>query len=119
MSDSTPEPPEQPQQPEIVIEPDQLAGRWANLASVSYGEHEFKIDSIRIDPAAPRGIVVSRVSGSGLFVMQLIDTLNRVWHDWASKALPQEVQNAPESPEGDETEPGDSPTSPPEPGDDG
>jgi hypothetical protein len=61
---------------------------WANWADVSYSEHEFTIDFVRMDPREPRGIVVARVSSSSLFVMELIDTLNSVWHDWAKKAMP-------------------------------
>jgi hypothetical protein len=58
---------------------------------VSYSEHEFTIDFVRMDPLAPRGIVVARVSGSSLFIMQLIDTLNSVWQDWAKKTMPKEI----------------------------
>jgi hypothetical protein len=91
--DADEQPPEepQPQQPEIIIHPEQLAGAWANWAQVSYTEHEFTIDFVRIDPLLPRGIVVARISGSATFIMQLIDTLNTVWHDWAKKAMPPEV----------------------------
>jgi hypothetical protein len=64
---------------------------WANWAQVSYTEHEFTIDFVRMDPLLSRGIVVARLSGSPTFVMQLIDTLNNVWQDWAKKAMPPEV----------------------------
>jgi uncharacterized protein DUF3467 len=84
------QPPAQPQ-PEIIIQPAQLAGVWANWAQVAYGDHEFTMDFVRMDPQAPRGIVVARVSGSSLFVMQLIDALNAAWQDWAKKAMPPEV----------------------------
>ena len=83
-------------QPEIFIASEQLAGAWANWAQVSYSNYEFTIDFVRMDPLQPRGIVVARVSGSPLFVMQLIDTLNRLWHDWAKKAMPREVDGGDE-----------------------
>ena len=82
---------DKPSGPEIIIEPEKLAGVWANWAQVSQGDHEFTIDFVRMDPTLPRGIVVARVSGSSLFIMQLIDTLNHVWQDWAKKAMPPEV----------------------------
>jgi hypothetical protein len=83
---------EQPQQQhEILIQPEQLAGLWANYAQVSYTQHEFTIDFVRLDPLLPRGIVVARLSGSPTFIMQLIDTLTGVWQDWAKKAMPPEV----------------------------
>jgi hypothetical protein len=94
--------PEEPPQAEIIIQPEQLAGVWSNWAQASYGEHEFTIDFVRVDPLLPRGIVVARVSGSATFIMQLIDTLNAVWHDWAKKAMPPEVhedEDEPETPE--------------------
>jgi hypothetical protein len=84
--------PDQPQ-PEIIIQPDQLAGVWANWAAVSHSEHEFTLDFVRMDSsAAPpgRGIVVARVSFSPLFVTQLIDALTHNWQQYATKAMPQE-----------------------------
>jgi hypothetical protein len=96
--DEPEEPDEEPtpqQQAEIIIQPEQLAGVWSNWTQVNYTEHEFTVDFVRIDPTLPRGIVVARVSGSATFIMQLIDTLNTVWHDWAKKAakkaMPPEV----------------------------
>jgi hypothetical protein len=89
--DEPEEQPEEPKQAEIVIQPEQLAGVWSNWAQVSYSEHEFTIDFVRLDPQLPRGIVVARVSGSATFIMQLIDTLQVVWQDWAKKAMPPEV----------------------------
>lgn len=84
----------QQQQVEIFIEPAQMAGVWANFAQVSHSPHEFTIDFVRLDSTAPRGIVVSRVSVSPLFITQLVDALNENWQKYASKALPREVQDA-------------------------
>jgi hypothetical protein len=83
----------EPQRPphEIIIQPEQLAGVWSNWAQVSYTEHEFTVDFVRLDPSLPRGIVVARVSGSATFIMQLIETLREVWQDWAKKTMPPEV----------------------------
>jgi hypothetical protein len=77
---------------EIIVQPEQLAGVWANEARVGWSEHEFTIDFVRLDPFQPRGIIVARVSGSAAFVMQLIEMLRAVWHDWARKAMPPEVE---------------------------
>jgi hypothetical protein len=78
---------------QVIMDPSQFAGAWANFARVSHSEHEFTIDFIRIDSTQvpPRGIVVSRVSVSPLFVTQLIDALNENWTKYARKALPKEV----------------------------
>lgn len=82
--------------PEIYMDPSQFAGVWANWAQVSHSLHEFTIDFVRLDSTAPppgRGIVVSRVSVSPLFVTQLIDALTDNWQKYAEKALPQETRD--------------------------
>ena len=58
---------------------------------VSYSRHEFTIDFIRIDPFAPLGVVVARVSGSSAFISELTDALSAVWHHWAQWAMPPET----------------------------
>ena len=89
---------------EVVIEPQQQAGVWANFARVNHSPHEFTIDFVRIDFAnAPNltGIVVARVGVSPLFVTQLIAALQDNWDKYAKKALPREVYGDDE-PETDE-----------------
>ena len=82
-----------PQGFQIIMDPSQMAGVWANWAQVSHSEHEFTLDFVRLEYAAdpPRGIVVSRVSVSPLFVTQLIDALTDNWKTYAQKAMPREV----------------------------
>jgi hypothetical protein len=57
--------PEEPGPAEIIIEPHQLAGVWANFAQVVHSEHEFTLDFVRMDYSQGipprRGIVVARV----------------------------------------------------------
>jgi Protein of unknown function (DUF3467) len=82
--------------PSIYMDPSQMAGVWANWAQVSHSEHEFTLDFVRLDSSAPppgRGIVVSRVSVSPLFVTQLIDALTDNWKSYAEKAMPKEVHD--------------------------
>ena len=105
------QPPEKPSA-EIVIEPHQLAGVWANFAQVVHSEHEFTLDFIRMDYSQGmpprRGIVVARVGLSPLFVLQLIDALNRNWANYAEKAMPKEVRgNGADGDEGSGASPGD------------
>src|SRR3954466_3867551 len=79
---------------EIILPPDQMAGVWANFASVSHSEHEFTIDFVRMDGTAPppgRGVVVARVSMSPLFITQLIDALQKNWSGFAQKAMPRDL----------------------------
>jgi hypothetical protein len=100
-NDGTPEPAGQ-----IIIQPEQMAGVWANFATVSHSEYEFTLDFVRLDfnSKPPNGIVVARVSVSPLFVSQLIDALQSNWNEYAKKALPREVYESGESGEGDEAE---------------
>jgi len=109
---------EQPEQPslEIIIEPSQQAGVWANFARVSHSEHEFTLDFVRLDysEGSPprRGIVVARVAFSPLFVLQLIQALNSNWERYAQKAMPKEVRgdDGSDGDEGPGTPAGDAPS---------
>jgi Protein of unknown function (DUF3467) len=82
-------------QPEIAVPPDQLGGVWANFARVTHSEHEFTLDFVRMDysEGSPprRGVVVARVGFSPLFVLQLVEALNRNWARYAERAMPKEV----------------------------
>jgi hypothetical protein len=106
MSDHVDEPSDEPQQqPEIILQPEQMAGVWANWALVSHTEHEFTIDFVRMEGTAPppgRGIVVARVSVSPLFITQFVDALNSNWQTYAEKALPREVYGHDEPAEDDD-----------------
>ena len=78
----------------IVIEPSQMAGGWANLGAVSHSEPGFRIDFVRRDPAnTNNGIVVARVAVSPLFVTQLIDTLQDNWDKFVPKTMPPELSD--------------------------
>jgi hypothetical protein len=101
MSDDAEAVPEPDPGVNIIIEPAQMAGVWANFAQVSHSEHEFQIDFVRMDTAnRVNGIVVARVGVSPLFVMQLIAALQDNWDKYAEKAMPKEVRDAepPEDP---------------------
>lgn len=78
---------------EIMIDPSQMAGVWANFARVSHSDHEFTLDFVRLDYSAQphQGLVVARVSVSPLFITQLIEALGDNWEKYARKALPKEV----------------------------
>lgn len=100
-----------PDQPtEIILEPDKMAGVWANFASVVHTEHEFTLDFIRMEAGGGRGIVVARVSVSPLFITQLVDALGENWQKYAAKALPKEVhEGGTDNPEGQDPGAGDPP----------
>ncbi len=84
---------EEPQesQPEIILPQEEMPGVWANFASISHTAHEFTIDFTRMEADGSRGIVVSRVSVSPLFVSQFIEALNQNWARYAEKAMPHDL----------------------------
>jgi hypothetical protein len=90
-----------PQQPNIMIDPAQMAGVWANFARVSHSPYEFTLDFARLDFTSqpPQGIVVARVSLSPLLVTQLIEALSSNWALYAERSLPPEVQGHGDSPD--------------------
>ena len=90
---------------ELIIQPSELAGVWANWAQVSHSVHEFTLDFVRMDPIQPgRGIVVARVAVSPLLIDQLREALRINWEAYAEKALPKEVRDADSESEDDQTE---------------
>lgn len=97
-----------PQPPEIILEPEKMAGVWANFASVVHTQHEFTLDFIRMEAHGAQGMVVARVSVSPLFITQLIDALGDNWQKYAAKALPKEVhESGANDPKGGDAEAGD------------
>jgi uncharacterized protein DUF3467 len=87
---------------ELIIEPEQMAGVWANSFDVVQSDHEFTLDFARLDfrerPPA-RGILVARIALSPLLAMRLLDSLQAEWSAYAAKAMPKEVRGNNESTE--------------------
>ena len=97
------EEPEEPEETEgqIMLPPQQMAGVWANYVHVRQSPYEFTLDFVRVDFNLKQGIVAARVSMSPLLVTQLMDVLENVWQQYAERAMPQEVLDAPPEDEGD------------------
>ncbi len=91
---SDPEEPSKEQQANIIIQPEQMAGVWANWARVAHSDYEFTLDFVRLDfmSTPPSGIVVARVSVSPLFITQLIQALESNWQMYAQRAIEKEVR---------------------------
>jgi Protein of unknown function (DUF3467) len=39
--------------PQIILQPEHMAGVWANWAQVSHSDHEFTLDFVRMDSTVP------------------------------------------------------------------
>ena len=82
----------------LHMEPDQLAGAYANFANVSFSDYEFTITFARIDHEVEDGdvpgVVVSRVNLSPKFMRELMDAMNDNWSKWQTR---EGIRNLPES----------------------
>jgi hypothetical protein len=86
----------------IHLDPDNLAGVYANFANVSFSDYEFTLTFARIDHEVEDtdvpGVVVSRVNMSPRFTRELIDALNDSWSIWTTR---EGIRNLPEQPSSD------------------
>jgi hypothetical protein len=67
----------------IQVEPEQLAGLYANFANISFSDYEFTITFARIDHDTDDeevpGVVVARINLSQKFTKELMDALVDAW----------------------------------------
>jgi hypothetical protein len=82
----------------ILLDPANLAGAYANFANVSFSDYEFTITFARIDHEVEEGdvpgVVVSRVNLSPRFMRELLDAMNDSWSKWETR---EGIRNLPES----------------------
>jgi hypothetical protein len=83
----------------IHIDPDQLAGVYANFANVSFSDYEFTLTFIRVDHEVEEdeipGAVVSRVNLTPRFMGELVDAMRDAWAKWQTR---EGIKNLPEAP---------------------
>ena len=89
----------QERQLNLHMDPQLLAGVYANYATVSFSDYEFTITFARIeheiDEGDVPGTVVARVNMSPRFTEQLIEALEDSWSKWSSR---EGIRNLPETP---------------------
>ena len=73
----------------IQIEPQALAGVYANFANVSHSDYEFTVTFARVDHEVESdevpGVVVSRVNISPRFMRELIDAMEDNYSKWSTR----------------------------------
>ena len=73
----------------IQIEPQALAGVYANFANVSHSDYEFTVTFARVDHEVEDeevpGVVVARVNLSPRFMKELIDAMGDNYSKWQTK----------------------------------
>jgi hypothetical protein len=93
----------QERQLNIHLDPENLAGVYANFANVSFSDYEFTLTFARIDHEVEEGdvpgVVVSRVNMSTRFMRELLDAMQDSWSKWSSR---EGIRNLPETPENDD-----------------
>jgi hypothetical protein len=92
----------QERQLNIHLDPENLAGVYANFANISFSDYEFTLTFARIDHEVEEGdvpgVVVSRVNMSTRFMRELLDAMQDSWSKWSSR---EGIRNLPETPEND------------------
>ena len=81
----------------IHLDPEHLAGVYANFANVSFSDYEFTITFARIEHEVEEGdvpgAVVARVNMSTRFTRELMDAMEDAWSKWSSREA---IRNLPE-----------------------
>ena len=81
----------------IHLDPENLAGAYANFATVSFSYYEFTITFARVAHVVVvgdvPGVVVSRVNMSPRFMRELMDAMTDSWSKWSTR---EGIRNLPE-----------------------
>ena len=89
----------QERQLNIHLDPDHMAGVYANFANISFSDYEFTLTFARIDHEVESGdipgVVVSRVNVSSQFMQELLEAMNDSWSKWTTR---EGIKNLPEAP---------------------
>ena len=92
MDDDVPE-----RQLNIHLDPEQMAGVYANFANVTFSDYEFTVTFARVDHEIEEGdvpgVVVSRVNMSTRFMKELVDAMQDAWSKWQTS---EGIRNLPE-----------------------
>jgi hypothetical protein len=89
----------------IHLDPENMAGVYANFANISFSDYEFTLTFARIDHEVEEGdipgVVVSRVNVSPRFLEELLEAMQDSWSKWSSR---EGIRNLPEAPPRQEEE---------------
>jgi hypothetical protein len=89
----------QERQLNIHLDPEQMAGTYANFANVTFSPYEFTLTFARIDHEIEEGdvpgVVVSRVNMSHQFFQELLVAMQDSLSKWSTQ---EGIRNLPEAP---------------------
>jgi hypothetical protein len=90
----------QERQLNIHLDPDQMAGAYANFANITFSAYEFTITFARVDHDIEEGeipgVVVSRVNMSQRFYEELLAAMQDAHSKWTTT---EGIRNLPETDE--------------------
>ena len=94
--------PEEPEPGErrlnIHLDPEDIAGAYANFANISFSRYEFTLTFARIEHEVEEGdvpgVVVARVNVSHKFMRDLLDAMEDSWSKWTTT---EGIRNLPET----------------------
>jgi Protein of unknown function (DUF3467) len=83
----------------IHIDPENMAGVYANFANISFSPFEFTLTFARVDHEVEEGdvpgVVVARVNVSHKFMRDLLDAMEDTYSKWTTT---EGIRNLPEAP---------------------
>jgi Protein of unknown function (DUF3467) len=88
----------QERQLNLQVDPEQMAGVYANFVNVSFSDYEFTITFARVEHEVEEGdlngVVVSRVNASPRLVQDMLDAVQDAWSRWSTR---EGIRNLPEN----------------------
>jgi hypothetical protein len=82
----------------IHLDPEMMAGVYANFANVTFSDYEFTVTFARVDHEIEEGdvpgVVVARVNMSTRFMKELLDAMQDAYSKWSTR---EGIRNLPEN----------------------
>ena len=89
---------DQERQLNLQVDPEQMAGVYANFVNVSFSDYEFTLTFARVEHEVEEGdlngVIVSRVNASPRLVQDLLEAVQEAWSRWSTR---EGIRNLPEN----------------------
>jgi hypothetical protein len=82
----------------LQVDPESMAGVYANFVNVSFSDYEFTLTFARVEHEIEEGdlngVIVSRVNASPRLVEDLLEAVQEAWSRWSTR---EGIRNLPEN----------------------
>ena len=82
----------------LQVDPESMAGVYANFVNVSFSDYEFTLTFARVEHEVEEGdlngVIVSRVNASPRLVHDLLEAVQDAWSRWSTR---EGIRNLPEN----------------------